>query len=88
MITVQKQSVINLLMVEYMADFHAVNDKLRFLERKYNQTWDVFSQEVESASEEDFEQWDDYIEWKAYVRAANNLAIKMDEVKHGNFEIA
>lgn len=88
MITIQKQSVINLLMVEYMADFHAVNDKLRFLERKYNQTWDVFSQAVESASEEDFEQWDDYIEWKAYVRAANNLAIKMDEVKHGNFEIA
>lgn len=88
MITVQKQSVINLLMVEYMADFHAVNDELRFLEHKYNQTWDVFSQAVKSASEEDFEQWDDYIEWKGYVRAANNLAIKMDEVKHGNFEIA
>ena len=88
MITIQKQSVINWLTIEYMADSHTVNENLRLLERKYNQTWEAFSQEVESASEEDFERWDDYIEWKAYRRSADDLAIKMSEVKHGNFEIA
>ncbi len=37
--------------------------------------------------DEDFARWDDYIEWQAYIKTANDLAAKMNEVKHGNFEI-
>ena len=88
MITVQKQSVSNWLMIEYLAASHAVNEKLRLFESKYAQTWDAFSQELNASSTEDFARWDDYIEWKAYLKTADDLAVKMDEVKHGNFEIA
>jgi len=87
MITIQKQNVANWLMAEYMATSHAVNEKLRLLERKYDQTWDEFSQEINAAPDEDFTQWDDYIEWKAYVKMAKDVAFKIDEVRHGNFEI-
>ena len=88
MITIQKQNVANWLIAEYLAAAHAVNEKIRLLERKYGQTWDEFSKEVEGASEEDFTQWDDYIEWKAYRKTAKDLAFKIDEVRHGNFKIA
>jgi hypothetical protein len=88
MITVQKQHIANWLMAEYLANSHVVNEKIRLFERKYGQTYDEFSQVVKNASVENFDQWDDYIEWKAYVKTAEDLALKMDEVKHGNFKIA
>ncbi|MCB9419734.1 MAG: hypothetical protein H6667_08015 [Ardenticatenaceae bacterium] len=88
MITIQKHDVTNWLMIEYLAASHAVNEKLRLFERKYAQTWEAFSQELTASSDEDFTRWDDYIEWKAYIKTANDLATKMKEVKRGNFEIA
>jgi hypothetical protein len=74
-------------MAEYLAPSHAVNEKNRLFERKYAQTWDEFSKEVKAAPDEDFNQWDDYIEWKAYLKTANGLAFKIEAVKHGNFEV-
>jgi hypothetical protein len=88
MITIQKQSVANWLLAQYMATSYTINEKIRLFERKYGQTWTDFSRKIELAKDEDFEQWDDYIEWKAYVKMAEDLAFKIDEVKHGNFEVA
>lgn len=88
MITIPKQQVANWLLLEYLATAHAVNEKIRLLERKYAQTWEEFSTAVQTAPEEDFEQWEDYIEWKAYNKMAHSLAVKMDEVRHGHFELA
>ena len=88
MITIQKESVANWLLAEYMATLHMVNAKQTFFERKYEQTWPEFVAAIESAAEEDFERWDDYIEWKAQVSVAQELILKIDEVKRGNFEVA
>lgn len=88
MITVQKQSVANWLMAEYLANAYTANEKIRLFEQKYGQTWDEFSEEINNTSDEDFARWDDYIEWKACVKTAEDLAAKIDEVKHGNFEVA
>lgn len=88
MILVQKQSIANWLLADYLASSHTVNEKLRLFERKYAKTWDEFSTELEAASDEDFGRWDDYIEWKAYIKTATDLASKIDEVKRGNFEIS
>ena len=62
MITIQKQNVANWLLAEYLATSHTVNEKLRLFERKYAQTWDEFSKEIKTTSDEDFSQWDDYID--------------------------
>ena len=88
MIVVQKKDVASWLIAEYLANLHVVNEKIRFYERKYAKTWKEFSEAIKGASKEDFAQWDDYIEWKAYVRTAEALTVKIDEVKRGNFEIA
>lgn len=88
MILVQKQSVANWLLAEYLATSHTVNEKLRLFECKYAKTWDEFSQEIEVTTEEDFGRWDDYIEWKAYIKTAQDIASKIDEVKRGNFEVS
>jgi hypothetical protein len=87
MITIQKQNVANWLMVEYLATLHAVNEKIRLFEHKYAQRWEEFSTDLKATSAENFDHWDDYIEWKAYVKMAGDLARKIDEVKHGNFMV-
>ena len=87
MLTVQKQSVANWLLAEYLATKHTVNEKIRLYERKYDQSWENFSHSLETATDENFDQWDDYIEWKAYQKLAEELAVKLNEVKHGNFEV-
>ncbi len=84
MITVQKQNVANWLIAEYLANVYAVNEKIRLFEQKYGQTWDEFSGEVLAASDEDFTRWDDYIEWKACVKTAEDLALKIEEFNQVN----
>ncbi len=85
MITVQKQHIANWIVAEYLADLHTVREKLRCFEQKYSQTWDEFSMQIKKSSVEDFSRWDDYIEWKAYVKTNNELQFKIDEVRRGNF---
>ena len=63
---------------------YAANEKIRLFERKYGQTWDKFSKEVEAASDEDFSRWDDYIEWKACVKVTEDLALKGKEFNQVN----
>ncbi|MBF0377792.1 MAG: hypothetical protein HQK72_09955 [Desulfamplus sp.] len=88
MITVKKQDVGNWLLVEYMSSLHKVREKLHFFEHKYNQSWEEFDINNSTSVHEDFSKWDDYIEWKAYIKMSEELTNKIGEVKHGNFEIA
>lgn len=48
------------------------------------QSWELFSKAVEAAPDEDFDKWDDYIEWKAYLKMAQDLTSKIDKVERGN----
>jgi hypothetical protein len=87
MITVSKQEVGNWLLMEYMAARHTAQSRLRFFEQKYRQSWEDFDNKIKLSEKEDFDIWDDYIEWKAYVKTAKELSAKIDEVRHGNFAV-
>lgn len=39
---------------------------MKEFEKKYSQTFEDYEQTLKAAEKEDFEKWDDYIEWKAY----------------------
>jgi len=88
MITVKKQDVGNWLLIEYLSTLHTVSEKLRFFEHKYHQAWETFHTDILTSVKEDFAKWDDYIEWKAYIKMDEELSAKIEEVRHGNFEIA
>jgi hypothetical protein len=88
MITVHKQEIADWLLMEYHAALHPVREKIRLFEQKYSQPWSEFKQQAEHAAQEDFSRWDDYIEWKSQMRIFNELCGKIEEVRHGNFEIA
>lgn len=88
MITIPKYDVAQWVLTEYLATSHVVKEKIQLFESKYNQTFEEFSRDVLEGTEEDFDKWDDYIAWKAYKETHKDLAIKIDEVRRGNFEVA
>ncbi|MFQ6056657.1 MAG: hypothetical protein ACE5J3_11825 [Methanosarcinales archaeon] len=47
---------------------------------KYNTTFKEFEKKIENSIEENFEEWDDYIEWKAYAEALNYWKSVKEEV--------
>ncbi|MBT7094111.1 MAG: hypothetical protein HN936_12750 [Bacteroidetes bacterium] len=87
MITINKQDVGNWLLLEYLSDLYTVREKLHLFEQKYKQPWETFEANIASGKE-DFSIWDDYIEWKAYIKTGEELSSKIDEVRHGNFKVA
>lgn len=88
MVTVYKQDIAEWLLMEYHAALHPVREKIRLFEQKYNQSWNDFKEQVEHTEQENFSRWDDYIEWKAQMKISEELSAKIEEVRHGNFEIA
>jgi len=47
---------------------HRASECIRLFEIKYGKTFEEFERELKS-SPENFEAWDDYMEWKACVKA-------------------
>ncbi|MCI5150653.1 MAG: hypothetical protein D3916_14925 [Candidatus Electrothrix sp. MAN1_4] len=88
MVTVYRQEIAEWLLMEYHAALHTVREKIRLFEQKYKQSWNEFKEQVEHAEQEDFSRWDDYIEWKSQIKILDELSVKIEEVRHGNFEIA
>jgi hypothetical protein len=88
MITVGKQDIGQLLLLDYLASLHSAQEKLRLFECKYQTSLKDFSDSLKASEQEDFEAWDDYMEWKAFQRVSDDLSQKIDEIKHGYFEVA
>ncbi|MBK5930595.1 hypothetical protein [Halochromatium salexigens] len=87
MITVDKQDIGQLLLLDYLASLHKAQEKLRLFECKYQTSLENFSALLKVSDQEDFEAWDDYMEWKAFQHVSNNLKEKIDEIKNGHFEL-
>lgn len=85
--TFDRQSVGDLLLLDVLADFHRVKQKLQHLVDKYGCDVDQFARRVESEPES-FEHYDDLIEWKAYRSAHDELSEQIEELKHGRFQVA
>ena len=87
MVIIHKQNIVDMLLMETLAELHQVREKLRFFQEKYRQDFEKFSIEIEE-EEENFEHFDDYMEWKAYTQLFGDLKQKIEDLKHGNFQVA
>ena len=52
-------------------ELHIVKEKIALFEKKYGKSFKEFEREV--FEKENFEKWDDYLEWKAYVKTLEDL---------------
>lgn len=58
-----------------------IKEKIRLFTQKYHLDFPQFEQLVMN-SEEKFELWDDYIEWKAYEDFQRDLVTKLREIEN------
>ena len=84
---IDKQSVGDLLLLDVLADLHRVKRKLAHFASKYGADVSQFEVRV-NAEGESFEHYDELIEWKAYQAACDELSERIEELKHGRFQVA
>lgn len=65
-----------------------VKERIRFYERKHDCGLGVFEDRLKQLPE-DFERWDDFIEWKAYSESLKDLELKLKRIEDATrFRIA
>jgi hypothetical protein len=82
-----KQSIGDLLLLDVLADLHRVKRKLAYFAGKYGMDLERFETQV-NAQSESFERYDDLIEWKGFQAAYREAVERIEELKHGRFQVA
>ena len=86
--TLSKQQVGSWVLLDYISQRQILESKIKLFASKYRLDFKAFESQIEQATNENFEAWDDYIEWKAYDQFLTELTTKIDDVKHGHFQMA
>jgi len=87
MITISKEEISENYLLQLSADKHALKAKLDVFEKKYKKSFETF-EKVLPKNKENFEEWDDYLEWKAYVKTEAELSVKIKAVQNEDFQVA
>ena len=77
----KKEEVINILRLELISEIQALKKSLELYEIKYGKSLKEFEKEV-LEGKEDFETWDDYMEWKAYEKTCNDRLSHLKDLKN------
>jgi hypothetical protein len=65
-----------------------VKDRIKSFEMKHKCSLDAFEEKLKQLPE-DFERWDDFIEWKSYTNSLKNFESKLKKIEYAkNFKIA
>ena len=67
-----KEKLINIYKAELLYELHRASECIRLFETKYGKTFEEFKEELTSSSE-NFEAWDDYMEWKACIKTLDTI---------------
>ncbi|MBD3196391.1 MAG: hypothetical protein GF317_15135 [Candidatus Lokiarchaeota archaeon] len=78
-IKISKKELIEYTKLKLLSEITLTKEKLNLFENKYDRTLEEFRTKIEK-TEEQFEEWDDYIEWKAYFKRLQDLKKKLNEL--------
>mgnify|MGYP001098178612 CR=1 FL=1 len=79
-LSVSKDEVKGFEKLKAISQIAPIKERIRFFERKYSCTLEEFKAKLKG-DKEDFEKWDDYIEWNAYVESLKDLESKMRAIE-------
>ena len=79
-ITVSKDEVIGFEKLKAISQIAPIKERIRFFESKYGCMFGEFKEKIRG-EKEDFEKWDEYIEWKAYIESLKDLEWKMKDIE-------
>ncbi|MBC8485140.1 MAG: hypothetical protein H8D45_03760 [Bacteroidetes bacterium] len=88
MLVIEKQRVADWMLLSYHAEQRQLHDRIVIYENKYNQSFKEFEKNIKQKENESFDEWDDYIEWKAYNDFYSQITKMINDIKSGNFQVA
>lgn len=87
MTVISKETVKDMYYANLMYEYHRVTEKIRLFEKKYGVSFDKFEKGIKSSKKEDIEKWDDYMEWKGYVKVLQRLIKEKKELEIGDCKV-
>ncbi|MHA1526827.1 MAG: hypothetical protein ACTSQD_07335 [Promethearchaeota archaeon] len=78
-IVISKDEIIEYKKLTVISEITLTKEKTTLFEKKYGCSIDEFRKRMEE-SNENFEEWDDYIEWKANFEVLKDLENKLIEL--------
>jgi len=73
MVTLNINKLKDLYYTNLIHEINKAKDKLAIFQIKYSSDFLSYEKKIKKASREDFERWDDYMEWKAFYKSYNTL---------------
>lgn len=77
----------NLYYTNILYEIHTTEDKLSFFKSKYKITFEEFERDLKN-SNENFDKWDDYMEWKAFHKKYQILSSQKSDIENGNYKVS
>jgi hypothetical protein len=68
----EKSALVNIIHDMSLSKIKELESGIKEFEVKYKIDFEGFQSKINEAKRENFEKWDDYIEWKAYFTAYNH----------------
>ena len=84
---VSKEKLLNIYKAELLYELHRAPECIRLFEIKYGKTFEEFEKDLKSSSE-NFEAWDDYMEWKACIKTLDTLRKELQEIEDENTKLS
>ena len=88
MLVIDKHRVADWMLLSHLAEQRQLHEKIVLYEKKYKQTFIEFKNNTNQKEGEDFQEWDDLIEWQAYTDFYTNITKTINDIKSGNFQVA
>ena len=79
-VEITRKDIENYVKMKFYTELTLIKEKLALFEKKYNCDFSQFEKSINEAKEEDFERWDDYMEWKAFYKKYNRLKEKATSI--------
>jgi len=77
--TVTKDELLEYEKLKIISQLTPAKEKIRLFESKYKCLFEQFENKMKEDTE-DFDKWDDYIEWKADIETIKDLTTKLKEI--------
>jgi len=85
--TIAKSKISNLLLLETFNKKRYFEEQINLFSKKYKTDFKGFETMINLSEKENEQQWDDYIDWKAYTEFLTGALKTIEDIKHGNFKV-
>jgi len=77
-----RNEIVSLLMDKILNKKEYYLTRCNEMEQRYGKPYTAFKEQVENSEKEEFEEWDDLIEWEAYELAYKDCKTKYEELQN------